>query len=500
MHSSATSRSPQHLVWFLGAEVVCLAGFAVSLHFGRTVLALLFLCGPIQMLVAAAVFRSNFLILSAFVLLLPLAGMRLLPSVYRGMPFYVGSLGLVGFLLMTRFVVSDLRVLPRLDTAERIGLLAVTAAVLLSAVNSSLSGSGAALVVRSSVVMLFALLATWVFAVVPRSMSQIRILLLLLVTTHAVTCLALPGFAISAQGFLVGKTVLTPFGRTNLNLLGFFIGPLAAIVLGALHDGERKWTNGLLVIVFLVLLGTLFYTRSRGAWMGFGLAFLYVLVRVRSFKLLVFAAVAAAVLLSMDILRFAVQARVEQTGVQDPAMLGRLVLWKAAWETFRANWLLGVGAGRFRLVKFSYGFPVLLNPRGTWNAHSLYLEMLASLGLVGGLGFIWLLTKTFLRLDRVARGFRSFRGRGLVVGLGAGLVAYSVQGIVESCAWDAPSISLCGVLLGLSIAAARLARNEDEAVRRDATTACGVRAGGSVRGAVPADVSGPEDRSPSVRW
>mgnify|MGYP001151619595 CR=1 FL=1 len=452
------------LWWFLAVESLCLIGFLLCLYFRQTALALLFLVGPVHVLVVTSLFRSNILLLSFFAGVFPLTMLELLPHFYREMGLYGGILGLIAFLLMTKFVVSDSKEKSRLGPGEKIALLLVAVCVLSSGTNAFLNGYGSMRMIRYSVVMLIVVLAVWIFAVVPDSVSQVRTLTYMMAFSCALTCFALP-FLLGSMG---SKVFVTTFGDGNLNLVGMSVGSFAAVLLGALFDSGRKRSKGFLVVAVVVLLAVLAYTRSRGAWLGFGFAFLYILARTRSFKPLVLAAGVGAVLLSLDVFRFAILVRVEQTGVQDPSLMGRFVLWKTALEAIKSNWLIGLGVENFRFLKYNYGFPVLMDPLNWHGAHNMFLEAFVSLGIVGGASFTLMPIVSFLRLDRLARRRRSFGARGLVIGLNAGVVAYAIHCLLDSPGWHAPTFSLWGILLGLSLAMARVSENKSGvAVCRD---------------------------------
>jgi len=211
----------------------------------------------------------------------------------------------------------------------------------------------------------------------------------------------------------------------------------------------------LLGVAIIVLLAALAYTRSRGAWVGLGAAFVYYLARTRTLRLTLVAAVAIAALLSVDVLRSSLLSRVEATSAQDPSLMGRLLLWRWALRVAQDNWLLGVGMENFRFVKHLYEYPDFLDVHRVFNTHNLYLEFLADLGFGGLFGLLWLQIGSVVRLDRLVR--REGRpNRGIGLGLNAGIIAFSVHGLMDSLTWQHGAFILFGIVVGLAMCVRRL--------------------------------------------
>jgi putative inorganic carbon (HCO3(-)) transporter len=172
-------------------------------------------------------------------------------------------------------------------------------------------------------------------------------------------------------------------------------------------------------------------------------------------KLPLLAAAILLALLSLDVFRANVFSRIEATSTTDMSLAGRILLWVCAVKVAKANLLFGVGMENFRFVKDLYGFPGPLAAHSQYNAHSLYLELLADLGIVGLACFLWMLIGTFVRLDRVTA--RTISGdRGLAVGVNAALIAYAVHGVWDSLTWQHGAFVLLGVLIGLAMSLRRL--------------------------------------------
>ena len=131
---------------------------------------------------------------------------------------------------------------------------------------------------------------------------------------------------------------------------------------------------------------------------------------------------------------------------------GRTILWRSAWNEFRAHPVAGGGAGSFQrwwLAHRTTGYLVQ-------DTHNLYAQTLAELGIVGGA-----LLALLLGLPLVA----AFRARWqplTATALGA-YVAYLVHCIVDW-DWQVPAVTLLALLAAASIIVA--ARGENQAGTR----------------------------------
>ena len=152
------------------------------------------------------------------------------------------------------------------------------------------------------------------------------------------------------------------------------------------------------------------FTVTRGAWVALfaGLATVCILVRNKTVLALSAAAVAAITIFAF--------VTVEDTGRNiSPAKLfkeidihagTRLVLWDVAWDLFKKHPLLGVGMG-----DYSTEAEKLLGERyvtTTTDSHNVYLQVLATRGLVGFVPFalFWfvVLRSLFRLKGRSAKG------------------------------------------------------------------------------------------------
>jgi O-antigen ligase len=446
-------------------ELACAAGFALALTYGKTKLAVGVLLVPIQVFVWAFLIREESRMVTAMVVVASLAAFGLLQREHVVFLFVPGSLVLLAIGRYPRFMPGsawDTVHAPRHVVVPIVSLLTLA---LLAALNAYHQGWARFGLVRQTVTFVGVLGVTWFLFLLPRTMGQLRGLVLAMTGIVFISCLCLPFMpsATGEGGLLGGKIVRSLFGSINMNCYGSVIAAATAIALSLMLDpgteGGKRITLGAMLVI---LVAALVITKSRGAWLGMGLAYLYILFRKRSFSLVLGTAVLAVLLLSLDFFSRIIAVRTMETSLRDPSLLGRLMLWSYALKVARHNWLVGVGWDAFRYVKYVYGFPGPHTSGIRYHTHNIFLEFLTGLGLPGLVSFLWFCLGTILGLDRVART-RSGKSSNshLALGLNAALVAFLGHNLVDYVVWHYGTFLFFGAVLGLSLAVGRIARTCD---------------------------------------
>jgi O-antigen ligase/polysaccharide polymerase Wzy-like membrane protein len=118
---------------------------------------------------------------------------------------------------------------------------------------------------------------------------------------------------------------------------------------------------------------------------------------------------------------------------------GRIALWKISWNAFRAHPLEGTGADTFEILYFEHrqNYSVVVN------AHSLYIETLGDLGLIGLAFVVLLVLGTLAGLAPLRRG----RDRALYAALFSAALAWAIHAGVDW-DWQMPAVSLWFAALG----------------------------------------------------
>jgi O-antigen ligase len=245
----------------------------------------------------------------------------------------------------------------------------------------------------------------------------------------------------------------------------------------AMRSGARwqertvLWAGTVLQSVAIVL------TVTRGAWLALfaGLVAVCLLIRNRAVALFGIAVLAAVLIFAF------VNARHTDRNVS-PLLLARqldvhagtrLVLWGIAWELFLDHPVLGVGMGDYTTeADARVGDRTVTT---TTDTHNVYLQVLATRGLVGFLPFVlfwWFMARSLFRTRNAAPG-GTWDWHCAVGAIGA-TVAILVGALTENNVDDEEVFIAYMFITGLALSA----RFAGRAVTRGADRPPGARGGG----------------------
>jgi O-antigen ligase len=238
--------------------------------------------------------------------------------------------------------------------------------------------------------------------------------------------------------YLFGKRTLDPYEGNLLfrplgyaNALGIYASMAILLTLGLALVARRPWQRALALAPLFVLVPTLYYTSSRGAWIAlvaglvvlFGLAGRLHLRPAKLVSLLALGLIAAQLL-----------------GSGGLALAGdnRPHYWAVAWRDYEAHPWLGAGAGTFG----SYWVQHRTVDSFVQDVHNLYLESLAELGPLGLLLVGAALIVPLLGLRR--------REDVLVAAAAASYLAFVLHVAVDW-DWEVPAVTLTGLFCGAAV-------------------------------------------------
>ena len=164
--------------------------------------------------------------------------------------------------------------------------------------------------------------------------------------------------------------------------------PFAAFT--AIAPGRRLTRLGAGLIVLLMLATTVF-TKSRGGFLGLAVVALAIVIQARRIKPGLAAGAIVAALLVVPFLPASVWTRAssifnaeeDETG----SRAARQTLMEEGWRVFLERPLTGVGAGQFQ----NYNPPERREP---WReTHNVGLQVLAEMGILGGVAFAYLIVR-----------------------------------------------------------------------------------------------------------
>lgn len=174
----------------------------------------------------------------------------------------------------------------------------------------------------------------------------------------------------------------------NPNLLATFLIMVICLSTGCILDGVSKLNNK--VLVYLALISSLIcllFTFSRGAWVTLILIMcaLGLLINLRILYVLF-----GIVLISLLTMKDMIMQRIFSVFNQaDTSAALRWAYWDSTIQMIEWNHFYGIGWSAYQYVYPEYDY-FINNPDITiYHAHNMYLHMIAEIGIIGGLVYIF---------------------------------------------------------------------------------------------------------------
>lgn len=254
----------------------------------------------------------------------------------------------------------------------------------------------------------------------------------------------------------------------NPNVLAEFLLVTFFVSLGCLI-GLKKASGKMLALFSFALSGAcLLLTWSRGAWLGAALLFVLMLLVLspKTFPFVLLLAAGAA--MSFVFLPDSFVERVSSIlTFSDSSVLYRLNIWRGCSALIRRCFLTGVGVGEEAFTSAYRDF-ALTGIEAAPHSHSLYMQIVIELGIVGLLLF-FILIVLLLR-----SAFSLFRARSLkpessvlVLALTAAVMALLVNGLTDYIWYNSRIFLLFWVVVGLISAGRRIGMRESGLLMRE---------------------------------
>jgi O-antigen ligase len=215
------------------------------------------------------------------------------------------------------------------------------------------------------------------------------------------------GYALLHEGYGPSGSA----GGQDENYVAAMMGMAIPFAYFSFFAETRRVGKVLLALSIVVFCGAIVVGRdaSRGGFLGVCAVVLYCLARSPR-KLVGFSVVAVMGLTVMVIAGPAYWQQIATIGdVHEGTTDMRIEVWKIGMRMFQAYPVFGVGPGNFPWMVGEYQSPEQLNKYGrnlggSIVAHSLFVELLAELGIAGAVVLVGLLWRTWRDLRQVQRG------------------------------------------------------------------------------------------------
>jgi len=198
----------------------------------------------------------------------------------------------------------------------------------------------------------------------------------------------------------------------------------------------------------------LFFTNTRGAWLGFLVA-LVVLSAAANWRLLLL----LPVLIVVGYFAVPQTQKVRVRGFFDPnweSNRNRLTWWRTGVEIFKHHPIVGIGDVGTEREYVKYRRSPDEQPVG--HMHNNFLHIAVTLGLVGLAGFTFMLGKIFVFLWRVYRSARDELIAAIALAGFALFLGFNVNGLFEWNFGDQEVVTILWFLVGLAVAGWRMER------------------------------------------
>lgn len=265
---------------------------------------------------------------------------------------------------------------------------------------------------------------------------------------NIVFVLLLDGLGVALIGlFYWSRGALTYDGRLRAfylspNHLAMFLSPVLILPLYLYSYLKKNISKILLFIVHCLLFVVICLTYSLGAWLGTtaGVLIFFFLprgaesrrrkpaARGKKKNKIVFSA-AFCFLIVVSLIFLPRQKIRELLNFSEPSLKSRLVIWRVALEIAKDHPLVGIGPGMFQ--KHYLDYQTKFPPYPEWAApqpHNLFLAFWLQTGLLGLIGFVWLLVVFFLNLKKI-------RDNSLKTILSAAMVCLIIHGLADTPYW-----------------------------------------------------------------
>jgi len=228
----------------------------------------------------------------------------------------------------------------------------------------------------------------------------------------------------------------------NPNMLAAFLILMFWVVAGLALDSRRWSVRIALALLLIAVFVCLIMTKTKGAWIAMaascvagavwfavGWRFPYALERKR--RLAVLGVIAVVAVFGLPFAYRPIAGRLDtfksSAGV-------RMVYWRGALGVFGDHPLLGAGTGTFQVVypaKRQTDFRASSAGPNTLHAHCEPLEILADLGVVGLLVWLWVLLAFYRGTLRTLSPEGESPARGLAAGMAMGVSALLLHNLVD---------------------------------------------------------------------
>lgn len=222
---------------------------------------------------------------------------------------------------------------------------------------------------------------------------------------------------------------------TSPNIMGSLMTLVAPIGVAFVFNEKNIYKKLLFAFLSLMMVASLVFTFSRGAWIGFAVA-VAIYVFIKDKKMIIPAVILAViVVVAVPSVGNRISYMLSPEYIESSLKGGRLVRWFTGIEILQTAPLLGVGLGHFGgAVAMNHELTHLvgINVVKTFYMDNYYLKTAVESGLIGLFAFVMLMYSVFISSVRTIVITKDKESRELEIGILAGLSGVIIHNLVEN--------------------------------------------------------------------
>ena len=232
----------------------------------------------------------------------------------------------------------------------------------------------------------------------------------------------------------------------NPNILAAYLDIVVCVLLGLFGTLKEKRIRILLGVGMILTLACVAMTYARGACLTIAVI-MAVYGILKDKRILAAVAVLVAGFLLLNPVLF--ERMSTMFTVVDTSSEMRIAMWESTIQMILDHPLFGIGGGAYSLVYPIYDTYIVDGSVTLVHAHNIYLNYLAEIGIVGGCAFlVFFLGYTVTALHPQKTMPDEF-SKGLMLGLGLGLVSVALNGLTDDVLYNVPSSMFLWMICGL---------------------------------------------------
>ncbi|MBN2585544.1 O-antigen ligase family protein [Patescibacteria group bacterium] len=270
----------------------------------------------------------------------------------------------------------------------------------------------------------------------------------------AIAALMLPAVVLSCIALyqVITDQFITVDGRasavfSSANYLSLFIVPVIVLGFGLLGSIAKRW-RWWVVVSLLLMLGAVYFTFSYSGWLGLIVGIAMLVLCLRRFWVAALSGVGVALIAVLSQWQHPkFQQMLDLVGRSSSHV--RIQVWQTAMLMIKENPLTGIGLGLFekRYLEFAsrlFSPPIELR---MLHSHNIVLQFLVSTGLLGAVGFVWLVVNFARQIWQAAIYNRGI----LAITTLAGMTALLTHGMLDQAYWKNDLSALFWVIIAFGI-------------------------------------------------